>query len=161
MSEDYNEDSFFGGTDVDDVPDNPNELPNNTYKFRVTAAKFGKTNAGDKVGITFKYQIVEGSWSSFFPLNEWVRVPEPSLSKDERERMLSYLKMRLLAFGFVPEEIQKFGPKMVNDCVGREFYGTTSAKRDKDNRMNIRVVKFDPIGEDDGMGMGSDEDIDY
>lgn len=160
MSEEF--ESFFGDTDVDDVPDNPNELPNNTYKFRVTAAKFGKTNAGDKVGITFKYQIVEGSWSSFFPLNEWVRVPEKSMPKDEKQRILSYLKMRLLGFGFTPEEIQKFSPGMVSDCVHREFYGTTSAKKDKDNRINIKVVKFDPIGEDDDMGMGdSDEDPDY
>lgn len=148
--------SFFGDIDIDDVPDNPNELPNNTYKFRVISAKFGKTRAGDKVGITFKYQIVEGSWSSFFPLNEWVRVPEPTLPEDERERMLSYLKMRLLAFGFTPEEIQKFGKKMVDNCVNREFYGTTSSKRDAE-RTNIRVVKFDPI-EDGGILDGSDDD---
>lgn len=158
MSEDYNEDSFFGDTDVDDVPDNPNDLPNNTYKFRVISAKYGKTNAGDKVGITFKYQIVEGAWSTFFPLNEWVRVPEKTLPKDERKRLLGYLKMHFLGFGFTPEEIQGLKPSMVTECVGREFYGTTSTKRDKDGRTNIRVVKFDPIDE---MAGDSDEDTDY
>lgn len=159
MSEEiYDEDSFFGDTNVDDVPDNPNELPNNTYEFRVTSAKFGKTNAGDKVGITFKYQIVKGSWATFFPLNEWVRVPDRHMANDEKQRTLSYLKMRLLAFGFTPEEIQRFKPSMVTECVGREFYGTTSTKKDKDGRTNIRVVKFDPIDE---MAGDSDEDIDY
>jgi hypothetical protein len=149
--------SWFDDVDVDDIPDNPNELPNSTYKFKVTSAKFAPTQAGDKRGITFKYQIVEGSWSNFFPLVDWVRVPDKGMAKDEKERMLSYLKMRLLGFGFAPEDIQSFGPGMVMETLNREFYGTTSAKKDKDNRTNIKVVKFDPI--EDGAGI-ADHGID-
>jgi len=154
---------FFDGVDIDDIPDNPNELPNNTYKFRVTSAKFGKTQAGDKYGITFKYQIIEGAWSSFFPLTEWLRVPEKDMPKDEKKRFLSYLKQRFVAFGFAPEEIQNFKIKTVDECIGREFYGTTSAKKEKD-RTNFRVVKFSPITDDSvaGIDMGDDdEDPDY
>lgn len=147
--------SWFANVDVDDVPDNPNELPNNTYKFQVTSAVLKPTNSGDKTGITFKYQIVDGSWSNFFPLVDWVRVPDGNSKPDEVNRMLSYIKMRLLAFGFTPDEIQEFGPEMVDKCIKRTFYGTTSTKKDNQGNTNIKVMKFDPIGE------GSDTIIDF
>jgi len=138
--------SWFSDVNVDDIPDNPNELPNNTYKFQVISAVLAPTKQGDKTGITFKYQIIEGSYSNFFPLVDWVRVPDANTKKDEIQRMLSYLKMRLLAFGFSTEEIQAFGPEMVEKCIGRVFYGTTSSKKDGDN-VQIRVQKFDPVNE--------------
>jgi hypothetical protein len=71
--------------------------------------------------------------------------------------MLSYIKMRLLAFGFSPEEIQNFGPNMISQCVNRSFYGTTFAKKDKENNNNIRVVKFDPIDDPSYAGMLDNE----
>lgn len=151
--------SWFSNVNVDDLPDNPNELPNNTYKFRVTSAEIKPTKSGDKTGITFKYQIVEGPYSNFFPLSDWTRVPDSNTKSDEIERMLMYLKMRLVAFGFTMDEIQKFDEKSVDKCVGREFYGTTSCKKTKDNQGNertqISVVKFDPIGE------GSNTEVDF
>jgi hypothetical protein len=147
---------FFDSVNVDDIPDNPNELPNNTYKFQVISAELKPTKNNDKTGITFKYQIVEGAWSNFFPLVDWCRVPDNNVKPDEVQRMLSYLKMRLIAFGFSPEEIQAFDPDDVSKCVGREFYGTTSAKKDGENTQ-IRVQRFDPIG--DGMVDFPDADI--
>jgi hypothetical protein len=155
---------FFDGVDVDDIPDNPNELPNNTYKFKVTSAKFAETKGGGKFGITFKYQICEGPWSTFFPLTDWVRVPTKSegLPKDERDRMLAYLKMRLIGFGYTVDELPKIGPKNIGDATGRVFYGTTSSRRDGD-RVNYKVWKFDPVTEDDNLGIntGDDDDPDF
>lgn len=147
--------SWFDGTNVDDIPDNPNELPNNTYKFRVTSAQHRPTRDNSKTGITFKYQIVEGSWSTFFPLVDWVRTPDASMPNDEKQRLLSYLKMRLIAFGFDMGEIQQFGPAMLEKCLNREFYGTTSFKKNDDGTSNIKVVKFDPIGD------GPDTQVDF
>lgn len=146
---------WFDSVNVDDIPDNPNELPNNTYKFQVTSAELKPTRDGSKTGITFKYQIIEGAWSNFFPLVDWVRVPDANTKPDEIERMLSYLKMRLLAFGFTPDEIQGFEPGSEVKCLQRAFYGTTSAKKSDDNNIQIRVQKFDPIGE------GSDTVVDF
>jgi hypothetical protein len=143
--------SFFSGRSVDDIPDNPNELPNNTYKFQVIGAKLahtqnktGQSGFVPKLGITFKYQIVEGAWSNFFPITDWCQVPDENTPEDKQERMLSYLKMRLLAFGFTPDEIQEFGPGDVEKTINRVFYGTTSMKKEKGNTQ-IRVQKFDPI----------------
>lgn len=144
--------SFFDDVDVNDISDDPNKLPNNTYLFKITSAKFGPTNDGNKTGITFKYQIVEGAYSTFFPLTDWVRVPDKNTRPDEKPRMLSYLKMRLLAFGYTPDEIQGFGPKMVEDCIGREFFGTTSSKKDpKTDNNQIRVHTFAPRNSDDDL----------
>lgn len=152
--------SFFAGRNVNDIADNPNELPNNTYRFKVTGAELRPTHDGSKQGITFRYQIIEGSYSTFFPLTDWVQVPDENTPDDKIDRMLSYLKMRLLAFGYSPDDIQEFGPEMVKDCVTREFFGTTSARKDpRSDQTNIRVTKFDPIhnGDDlDGLGEFSD-----
>lgn len=148
---------FFDDVNIDDVPDNPNELPNNTYHFRVTSAILADTknrnnipNFKPKKGITFKYQITKGSWSTFFPISDWVRVPDNTMNTEEKKKALSWLKMRLLAWGFSPEEIQKFGSAdfPVEACVNREFYGTTSTKREND-RVNTKIVKFDPLNDDD------------
>jgi hypothetical protein len=156
-------DSFFANRDVDDIADDPNALPNNTYTMRIIGAKIGPTRDKSKTGITFRYQICEGPWSTFFALTDWVRVPDANTKEDEIERILSYIKNRLLAFGYSVEEIAKFGPKMVEDCVNRTFYGTTSSRKGTDNNVNIRVVKFDPIGDDDGADVDgydpTDEDI--
>ncbi|MFE1145224.1 hypothetical protein [Streptomyces rochei] len=159
---------FFDDVNVDDIPDNPNQLPNNTYHFRITGATLAPTknrnnqpNYVPKMGITFKYQIIAGSWKTFFPISDWVRVPDKTMSKEEKEKSLSYLKMRLLAWGFSPEKIQKFGTDdfPVEDCINQEFYGTTSTK-EENGRVNTRVTKFAPIGDDDGSD-GYDDDPDY
>jgi hypothetical protein len=148
--------SWFSNTNIDDIPDNPNELPNNTYHFKVTDAQLKPTKDSSKTGITFRYQIIKGSWSNFFPLVDWVRVPDDKVSPDQLQRLLSYLKMRLLAFGFTPEEIQEFGPDSEKKCIGREFYGTTSIRKDENTgNTNVKVVKFDPIGD------GADTLIDF
>lgn len=144
--------SYFDDVDANEIPDNPNELPNDTYKMKVIAAKLAPTNAGDKTGITFKYQIIEGPWSTFFPISDWVQVPDGKMTKDDRTRHLSNLKMRLLAWGFELEEIQRFGKDSEKECIGRTFYGTTSLKKDlKANTTNIRIFKFAPLtgGNDD------------
>lgn len=146
---------WFSTVNVDDIPDNPNELPNNTYKFQVTSVELKPTKDKSKTGITFKYQIIEGAWSNFFPLVDWVRVPDANTKPDEIERMLSYLKMRLLAFGFSLDEIQEFDKGDEIKCLRREFWGTTYAKKGDDNNTQIRVQKFDPIGD------GSDTEIDF
>ena len=155
--------SWFAGTDIDDIPDNPNELPNDTYKFQVISAELKPTKDKTKTGITFKYQIVAGAWSTFFPLVDWVQVPDANVPKDKVQRMLSYLKMRLLAFGFTPDQIQEFGPGSERECINKVFYGTTSAKKDPNNESNtqIRVYKFDPIGDgvDTLVDMGDDDDV--
>lgn len=145
---------FFANHNVDDIPDDPNALPNNTYHFQVTSAELKPTKDGSKTGITFKYQIISGPWSNFFPLTDWVQVPDEKTPADKIERMLSYLKMRLLAFNFTPDEIQEFDKANVPDTIRREFYGTTNLKKDGNNTQ-IRVVRFDPVGD------GVNTDVDF
>jgi len=161
--------SFFDDVNIDDIPDNPNELPNNTYHFRITGAKLAPTKpkpgVEPKMGITFKYQITKGSWSTFFPISDWVRVPDGNMTKEEKAKALSWIKMRLLAWGFTPEEIQDFGDPdkfPVENCINREFYGTTSTK-EENGRKNTRVMKFDPLNDEDqdNWADGSDDEPAY
>jgi hypothetical protein len=149
--------SWFAGKNVEDIPDDPNRLPNNTYKFRVTSAIHRPTQDNSKEGITFKYQIIQGAWSKFFPLTDWVQTPTGNTPGDEVERMLSALKMRLMAFGFDMDQIQEFGPDQIEKCVGREFFGTTHYS-ESNGRTNIRVTKFSPIDTYDGA---SDSEPDF
>ncbi|MFF5977047.1 hypothetical protein ACFY7C_36705 [Streptomyces sp. NPDC012769] len=155
--------SWFSGHNVDDIADNPNELPNNTYKFQVISAEVKPTKDNSKTGITFKYQIMEGAYANFFPLTDWVRVPDANTKPDEIERILSYLKMRLIAFGFSPDEIANMGPETIAQTKGRMFYGNTSLKRDeKSGQANIRVIRFNPLNDDQDMsdlsGFSTDDD---
>lgn len=150
--------SYFDDEDVNEIPDNPNELPNDTYKFKVISAEKKPTNDGSKTGIVFKYQIIEGPWSTFFPISDWVQVPDKNTRKDEKRRMLSNLKMRLLAWGFTIDEISEFGPGSEKDCIGRTFFGTSFLKKDlKSQQTNIRLSKFSPITDeiDDDVFGGS------
>ena len=160
---------WFSDVEVDDIPDDPNELPNNTYMFKVTSAVIAKTKANPnkpekaiKTGITWKYQIIEGAWSTFFPLSDWVQCPDENTKPEEVTRMLSNIKMRLLAFGFSVDEIKDFGPEMITETVGRNFYGTTYLRKDKETqRTNININKFKPIDDDDVDLMGNDEEPAY
>lgn len=139
---------FFDDHDVDDIPDDPNHLPDNTYAFEVVKAEINPTKDGSKTGIVFRYQILNGEWATFFPLSDWVRVPDKNTESDKVSRILSHLKMRLVGFGFTNDEIQKFSPDNLNDCIGRRFYGTTRSKTNGD-RTNISVTKFAKYGEGD------------
>jgi hypothetical protein len=152
--------SFFEGIDdIDEIPDNPNELPNNTYEFEVIHAEYGPTKAGDKVGISFKYQILRGAYSSFYPLSDWVQIADSSAPVADRKRMLSWLKNRLLAWGFTPEEMRTVASKDgIKDTIGRKFYGTTRLTKQNDGNPNIRVVKFDPIDTEDSEDLLGDSD---
>lgn len=150
---------FFDGVDIDDVPDNPNELPNDTYKFEVISAKLGPTKDKSKTGITFKYQIIEGGWSTFFPISDWVQTPEEGkTAKDDAIRMLSALKMRLLAFGFESDEIQTWDKGDEMKCIKRRFFGTTGRQKREGQTDNIRVIKFDTLDSGDSE-FPSDYDI--
>jgi hypothetical protein len=146
---------FFDNIDIDDVPDNPNELPNDTYKFEVTSAKLGPTKDNSKIGITFKYQIIEGPWATFFPISDWVQVPDEKTPRDQVVRMLSSLKMRLLAFGFTPDQIKTWDKGHEMQCIKKRFFGTTGRQKREGQTDNIRVLKFDPIGD------GADTLVDF
>src|SRR5690349_19354591 len=94
------DDNIFGGSiDIDEIPDNPNHLPEGTYTCRITKAVLKKTNAGDKVGLTLTYQIQDGEYKTMFPFTEWLWVPTSPSGDDgtwtfEETRAQSRLKKR-------------------------------------------------------------------
>lgn len=158
MSEDTG--SFFDAVDdLDDIPDDPFALPNNTYKVRITAANYGPTQGTKdqdvpKYGITVTYQIIEGEYSTFFPFTEWLHVPgendDPN-DPDEKVRSAvrrshSSLKKHFLAYGFEQSELRNIKPENglkkpgeVPMLVDREVFVKVTTKLDKNKRKQIQV----------------------
>lgn len=137
--------SWFAGRDVEKIADDPNKLPDDTYLFKVTSAEHGASqNDAARMQITFKYQIIEGPWSSFFPLTDWAKTPE-NVDPGEVDRLLSHIKMRYRAFGFSDDEIGKLDPKKAKIAVGKTFWGTTKFNTRPDGSTSLRIVQYSPL----------------
>lgn len=145
---------WFDGHDVDKISDDPNKLPDNTYKFKVIAAEHGPSrNDPTRMQLSFKYQIIEGPWASFYPISDWAQTPE-NVDPAIVERLLSHIKVRFRAFGYSDEEIAKLDPKKLKNCINRVFYGTTRFTERPDGSTGIRITQYSPI---DGNRSGLDE----
>lgn len=148
-----NDDIFGADIDIDEIPDNPNYIPDDVYLARVTKSVMKPTNAKDKVGITISYQIIEGDYSSAFPINEWLQVPQ--IAKGEKPtvddmRMLSKIKLRVISFGFGVDELKGLKPR---DYIGREVKIKTVNRKDKQSdemRPNIHST-MPATGSAEGM----------
>lgn len=151
---------FDDDIDVDEIPDNPNHLPEDVYTCRVTNAVMKLTKNKDKVGLTVTYQITQGPYSSAFPFTEWLHCPRRQKDEDgnpipftvEETRANSRLKKRYEALGIPADEFAKTQPK---DLVGLYVkVKTRNQTQDDMERINVRMVM--PV--DDGEDVeGSDE----
>ena len=141
--------SFFGKVkNLDEVPDNPFDLPNDTYLCEIIDADHKPTAAGDKEGIIVKYQIIEGDHSNFFPFTEWLWTPDmdpddiedPKLKRSV-EMAYSNLKKHFLSYGFGADELESVTPKdnKVPALIGRRVYLKCGTVKQKDGRKNVKV----------------------
>lgn len=161
--------SFFDDAgDLDAIPDDPFALPDNTYKVRIIEARYGPTQGTKdsetpKFGITLKYQITEGKYSSFFPFTEWLHSPGKDDDKDalEIQRSYSTLKKHFLALGFAVTELNDIKPDNGRDkegtvpmLVDREAYVKTVTRLDKNKRKQIQINDITPV--DGATDTGSD-----
>jgi len=145
---------FTDDVEIDEIPDNPNHLPEDTYTCQITEASMGLTNKKDKVGLTIKYQIVEGAYSTAFPFTEWIQVPVKAPGQEEwtpeQIKMQSRIKKHYEAAGFGADEMKGIKPSMM---IGRILKVTTKNKKDGDfERINIFSVS--PL---DDTGVSSEE----
>lgn len=173
MSDDNIMDAIFGGNiDLDEIPDDPNYLPEDVYTCRITKAVAKATANGDKVGLTITYQITEGEYSSAFPFTEWLQIPQIPRKKDgsltrpltvEEKKQFSRLKNHFTAYGFGADEILSVKPDAL---IGRYAKVKTSNKKQDDGttRISIRaVMSVDEgiEGSDDGMNVFTSDKDDY
>jgi hypothetical protein len=146
---DFNGALFDDDLEIDEVPDNPNFLPDDVYHCKVTEAILKPTSKKDKIGITLKYQIIAGDYSIAFPFTEWLWVPRKP-HKDyeftpEEKRANSRLKLHFAAAGYGADEMKKLGAK---DFIGRELKVRTRNKPDSNGMDRPSVVAVMPV--DDG-----------
>jgi hypothetical protein len=150
--------SFFDNVEnLDEIPDDPFALPDNTYLCRIVEATHDHTkNDKNKFGILVKYQIIEGPFSSFFPFGEWLHTPNPSDDPNDMQTMRSYanLKKHFMAYGFGADELKSV---TVEDLKDREVYVKTYTKKDKEGRNNIRIADLTPVDGADEFFPKSDD----
>lgn len=150
---------FDDSLEIDEIPDNPNHLPDDVYTCQVMNAELKLTANKDKVGITLKYQIVDGPYSTAFPFTEWLWVPrakkDPETGKlipftVDEQRANSRLKKHFIAAGFGADEMKGKGAK---DFLGKFMKVRTRNKKDNNGMDRPNVVDVMPINEGSEEGM--------
>jgi len=152
---------FDDDIEVDEIPDNPNHLPEDVYTCRISNAKLKLTANKDKVGLTIWYQITEGDYASSFPFTEWLWCPRRK--KDEKGNPVPYtveetranskLKKRYEAFGIPADEFRTTRPE---NLIGL-YVKVKTKNRQQDDQERINVSMIMPV---DGGTEGSDEGMD-
>lgn len=153
---------FDDDIDVDEIPDNPNHLPEDVYTCRIANAVLKLTAKKDKVGLTISYQISEGDYSSSFPFTEWLWCPRKRKDENgevipftvEETRANSKLKKRYESFGIGADEFKTTKPK---DLIGI-YVKVRTKNRTQDDNERINVVQVLPV-DDDVQGSAEGMDV--
>lgn len=130
--------SLFGDVAFDKAVDDPNAIPDATYKCFLYDFKVGPTASGDKVGATFVYRIAEGQYEGR-DIREWKQVPQKSADAyDENDvKQVSYLKQRLANLGVPDERMNTVTP---DDLIGKRVWVTV---KNRNGYVNAQRVTLD------------------
>lgn len=149
---------------IDEIPDNPNFIPDNTYKCCVVGAEEKLTQNEDKNGLTIEWQIVEGDFTSAFPFKHWLQIPlddqpDEYYSSPEVMKMMSYVKKLYLGLGFTEDELATVETQ---DLITREAYVTVKNRQNKKNpeytNLNVTGVRSIEDGDNEGDTGGESYD---
>lgn len=124
--------SFFGELDLENAPDDPNSIPDGTYRaFLTDIGKKGTKNDPNKIGVTFKYKLSEGQYDGF-EVTEW-----KSANATDDDRTKSWLKQRLLGLGVPADRLSSVDP---SDLIGKEVYVTVKARNGYTNVNRVSLA---------------------
>lgn len=142
---------------MDDVPDDPNKKPDNTYLCTITTSEAKVTKNGDKFGWNINLTITEGDyrnadifdWHMICPV-----VGDEKQWKDASQRDLAAIKQRLLQFGVSHTKMSGFQSleEMANffpDLIGTE----NLAVKLRNNRIQ-EITLADPATVSGGTSSG-------
>lgn len=164
----FDDDSVFGDgmfedVDFEAIPDDPFQLPPNTYIMRVTSAKMnpGKENV-NRYSIAMVYEVIDGQYKGR-KVREWLHYPTKNdgVEADKKVISLSLMKARLTAFGYAPDEIKSFNHRNYQEMmIGKEFAGTTYNQKDRNSdQVNVRLNKTTPLNVENSLL--SDKSLDF
>jgi len=128
--------SLFGDLDLENAPDDPNAIPDGTYRAFLTDVKKGPTKDNSKVGVTFKFKISEGDYDGS-EVTEW-----KSANRDDDQKTKGYLKQRIISLGVPADRINVVDP---GDLIGKDCYITV---KNRNGYTNVnKVTLADAAGE--------------
>lgn len=152
--------SLFGDIDLANANDDPYYKEDGTYLCMITGAELKKANPKpDKPasrGLALKYTILEGEKKGL-AISEWKPVPyswniNGYPSEEDQDATtnydaeiasnaamsMSYLKSRLLEFGFESEQMADLDPKDFLELP--QMYVTIKNKNDRENVTGVELV---------------------
>ncbi len=129
--------SLFEGLDVASASDEPWGVSVGWHKFVITKCEVKPTQKGDKKGVNWAFQVIEGT-DKGSTHTDWQWVPAASDTSDEAERAKKFLKQRMVLLGIPQDRINQVGPE---DMVGIEGY--MEIKKDKNDNLRIVNIKLD------------------
>jgi hypothetical protein len=137
---------IFGDLDMNKVANDPWSVKDGTYKMITKEVSAGPTNKGDKMGLTFQWEVLESDDDPNMlgrKYTEWLEIPQPADTNnmtEEEARKASRVKSRVMSLG-VPEA-------QVNSVTTGELVGieaiirlATTSKNGNDYQ-NIRDLKL-------------------
>lgn len=149
---------MFDEVNIDEALVNDGTLPKGVYPFKVTLFEIKPTKAGTMKGLHFKATVIAGKYKGL-DLFEWMRVPHPSDTAEEKEipdyrdntRMisvaeqhrnyLSKVKTLIVALG-IPES--RVGSVEPEDIVGITFLGEVyNRKGDLTPHLGNKIIPKD------------------
>ena len=120
--------SLFGDLDLESAPDDPNAIPDGTYRAFLTDLKKGPTKDGSKVGVTFKYKVSEGAYDGH-QVTEW-----KSANTSDDDTTKAWLKQRIIGLGVPADRMSSVDP---DDLIGKDVYITV---KNRNGFANVNKV---------------------
>lgn len=140
MSLEFNADgALFAGLGLADVSADPWAVADGTHKFIFSEVPDVKPTAkGDKIGITFKYDITEGPEAGKTH-TEWMQIPQAADMSSDGVRARSFLRARLESLG-IPES--KFETMQRTDLLNIEGWITIETAKNDPTRKYVKKVSL-------------------
>lgn len=148
--------SLFGDLDVESAEDNPWLKPDGPYKCALAGVSVKATKAGDKMGMTLEFKIVEGSkkgrkitpWN-WIPTKNQLAGYKSLQSKDNEEKdeefaeraatAVSQLKKNMMDMGIPADRINSMDAQNLMDM--EQLYIVTI--RNKNGSENVTSIAVD------------------
>ncbi len=134
--------SIFGDLDVDEISDNPFEIPDNTYFVTCVKSEFGEKDGTRSFRLGYKIEMAESDYHGL-PISDWFspingETESASDLTPAQKQKLSHLKKRLReGFDVSAEKMATLNP---SELLGRNLYVTTRTSSDKNPAVDRKYV---------------------
>ncbi len=126
-----------------DVPEDPNTIPNDTYRCVVSSLKIAPTQKKDKIGATFRYKIQDEGPYQGREISEWKECallgPGGEVTPSTPQTR-GYLRQRLIQLGVPADRLDVVEPE---DIVGKEVLVESTYRNGYANAKTVTLANLD------------------